>query len=386
MRFHAITPSVIWFLAAVASGLLSGAEPSADKADAPDLYRIWAADKKVGFIDKTGQVVIEPQFNWAYEFSEGMCQVMLPGKEGYIDATGKLVIEIDTHDDRPFRCGVAVVCTGKRTGILDRKGNVIDCPFDWMEEFSEGLSAVAVYEKPAEEKSPPPLWRQRKWGFVDTSGNLVIPIQYTAVGSFSDGLAPVYVGGADLMCTGLSGGKWGYINREGQTVIKPQFKTAASFSEGLAVVSFDDVNYGWIDTSGKFAIKLRRLTIASSFHDGVARIRGESGYVPGWNDFGYITKGGEVFLHPVFDASADPFSEGLAGAREKPTWDEENKKWIQGKWGYVDKQGNWMIHPQFTHVRPFRGGIARVQGNRQLAYIDKTARVIWSGDLAPSSK
>jgi len=388
MRSIAMKPLAFLLLVATAGVLLPGAEPAADKADAPDMYRIWV-DKKVGFIDKAGRVVIEPQFTWAYEFSEGLCQVNVPGKEGYIDASGNWAIEIDTHDDRPFRCGVAVMCTGKRTGIVDRTGHVIDCPFDWMQEFSEGHSAIAVYEKPVDAESDANKafrWRQQKWGFVDTAGKLVIPIEYTAAGSFSEGLAPVYVGGADAMCTGLSGGKWGYINQKGEMVIKPQFSTAGGFSEGLATVSFDGQNYGWIDKTGKFAIKMRRLSIALPFHDGVARIRGYKDSVPGWNDFGYITKEGEVFVHPVFAGSIEPFSEGLAEARQKPTWDAEKNEWIPGKNGYVDKQGNWVIQSQFTYTRPFRGGLAYVQTQRQAACIDKTGRVVWSVDIAPVMK
>lgn len=376
-------PALLLFL--VATRTVAAVEPPAPKAEESDLYRIWV-NKKVGFIDRSGRVVIEPKFNWAYDFSEGLCQANLAGKEGYIDRKGNWAFEIDTHDDRPFRCGVAVVCTGKRTGIVDRTGRVIDCPFDWLEQFSEGLSAVYVYNKSLYADSDPKKafeWRQRKCGFVNTSGKLVIPLEYTAAEPFSEGLAPVNVGGSDAMCTGLSGGKWGYINAKGEMAIKPQFTRAGEFSEGLAVVSYDGQNYGWIDKTGKFAIKMRRLTIATSFRDGVARIRGAPDSVPGGKDFGYIATDGEVFVHPVFNACTSPFSEGLAEARERPTWDAEKKDWIQGKYGFVDKRGTWVIEPQFTHTRPFRGGLAYVSKDGEMAYIDKEGRVIWSSSQVP---
>jgi WG repeat protein len=366
MRFRALLALVIWFSAPIASAFLLGSEPGADNTETPDLYRIWSADKKVGFIDKTGRVVIQPQFTWAYEFSEGLCQVMLPDKTGgYIDTTGKLVIEIDTHDDHPFRCGVTVVRTGKKTGILDRTGRFIDCPFDLIDEFSEGLAAVGVYEKPADEKSNP-LWRQSKWGFVDTRGKLVTPIEYTAARSFSAGLAPVYVGGSDSMCLGPQGGKWGYINRRGEMAIKPQFATATSFSEGLALVSLGGQNYGWIDTTGKFAIDVMKLRAASSFHDGVAWIVGEKLDAHRKLAMGYVTKEGKVFFHPAFHQSVGPVSEGLVVGQG-----------TEGV-GYLDLRGDWVIEPRFSSAEPFRGGLALVEMEGQLAYIDKTGRVIWS--------
>ena len=386
MRSQAIQSLLFLPLLLTPTAPVPEAEPGAENAAAPNLYRIWV-DRKVGFIDRSGRVVIEPQFTWAYEFSEGLCQVNLPDKkEGYIDTSGKLVIEIDTHDDRPFRCGVAVVCTGKRTGILDHTGRVVDCPFDWMEEFSEGLSAVFVYEKRAHEKSGPLTWRQRKWGFADTTGKLVVPMQYTAAGSFSEGLAPIYVGGADLMCTGLSDGHWGYINRDGEIVIKPQFKVAESFSEGLALVSLDGMNYGWIDKSGTFAIKMMRLTSASSFHEGVAWIWGAKDSVPGRNDWGYVTKEGETFFHPAFHRSFGPLSEGLVVAQGTSTSDAANGKLTSRGLGYVDSRGSWVLKPQFSHAQPFRGGLAFVQTEGEMAYIDKSGRVIWSADIAPTAK
>jgi hypothetical protein len=388
MCFRFLNVVCVTVLCSFANSPVRGEERAAEKPDVPDLYRIWV-EKKIGFIDRSGRVVIQPQFNWAYDFSEGLAQANVVGKEGYIDRTGNWAFEIDTHDDRPFRCGVAVVCTGKRTGIVDRTGQVIDCPFDWMNEFTEGLAGVAVYEKTDVTKTAETQFlgfRPRKWGFVDSAGKLVIPVKFTAVGSFSAGLAPVYLGGREEMCTGLHGGKWGYINREGELVIKPQFNSAGNFSEGLAVVSFDGKNYGWIDKGGKFAIKMRRLTIAMPFHDGVAWIRGAPDSLPGWNDFGYIAKDGNVFVHPAFRASIGPFSEGLAEAREPATWNAEKSDWTQGKYGYVDKRGKWVIEPQFTHTRPFRSGLASVQKDEKMAYIDVTGRVVWSADRATSPK
>ncbi|MBR3455958.1 MAG: WG repeat-containing protein [Bacteroidaceae bacterium] len=48
----------------------------------------------IGFKDKTGKVVIPAQFDYAGEFSDGMCWVTKPGSDdiGYIDTTGKLVV------------------------------------------------------------------------------------------------------------------------------------------------------------------------------------------------------------------------------------------------------------------------------------------------------
>jgi len=50
-------------------------------------------DGKLGYIDKTGQIVINPQFDWASSFFEGLARVWIGGKSGYIDKAGEYVWE-----------------------------------------------------------------------------------------------------------------------------------------------------------------------------------------------------------------------------------------------------------------------------------------------------
>ncbi len=70
-----------------------------------------------------------------------------------------------------------------------------------------------------------------KWGYIDTTGKLVIEPKYWQVGPFSEGLAWVEV---------EKGGKRGFVNRKGELVIKPRFDTAWDFRDGLAHVSIDN--------------------------------------------------------------------------------------------------------------------------------------------------
>ena len=65
--------------------------------------------KKYGFIDKSGKVVIEPQFDDVGPFSEGFAGVEKDGKWGFIDKSGKVVIEPQFDDAEPFSEGLAKV-------------------------------------------------------------------------------------------------------------------------------------------------------------------------------------------------------------------------------------------------------------------------------------
>ncbi|MBK9106789.1 MAG: WG repeat-containing protein, partial [Saprospiraceae bacterium] len=51
-----------------------------------------AVDGKYGFIDKTGKIVINLQFDKASDFKEGMARVAVDDKSGFIDKSGNIVI------------------------------------------------------------------------------------------------------------------------------------------------------------------------------------------------------------------------------------------------------------------------------------------------------
>ena len=50
-------------------------------------------DSKWGFININGTITIEPRFDYALGFSEGLAGVQINNKWGYIDSTGQILIE-----------------------------------------------------------------------------------------------------------------------------------------------------------------------------------------------------------------------------------------------------------------------------------------------------
>jgi hypothetical protein len=86
---------------------------------------------KLGFIDKTGRVVIEPLFRETSGFSEGLAAVKIIGNDGryvwgYIDRAGKFAVTPQFTQARPFAGGLAQVTTpdGKEL-LIDGSGKVI---------------------------------------------------------------------------------------------------------------------------------------------------------------------------------------------------------------------------------------------------------------------
>ncbi len=47
---------------------------------------------KFGYINKSGKIIINPQFDYAYNFEEGFAIVMINQKLGFIDKSGKTAV------------------------------------------------------------------------------------------------------------------------------------------------------------------------------------------------------------------------------------------------------------------------------------------------------
>ena len=89
-------------------------------------------EKRGYFAKNTGKVVIEPKYNHAWIFSEGLASVEENGYIKFIDATGKVVIDkkmayIPDMDGYVFHGGYCVVNTddGEQYGLMDRTGNIV---------------------------------------------------------------------------------------------------------------------------------------------------------------------------------------------------------------------------------------------------------------------
>lgn len=150
------------------------------------------------------------------------------GKYGYIDKTGKVVIKPQFDNTMGFNEGLAATSIGKKYGYIDTKGNwVIKPQFDFTYMFSDGLAMVEI---------------NKKKGWIDKKGRMVIEPQEfekTAIG-FREGRLAV-----------MKNGKWGYIDKTGRMVVEAKFDEAKEFSGGVAQVVTAGHQHHWIDASGR---------------------------------------------------------------------------------------------------------------------------------------
>jgi DNA-binding transcriptional regulator/RsmH inhibitor MraZ len=334
----------------------------------PGLHPVADAGGKWGFIDRTGRFRIPPRYSGAGQFSEGVAYVWLwdgeRRREGVVDVNGRFT-ELPAANDFAFifHDGLARFQTPlgqeRKYGYMDKAGRVvIPAQFHDSGHFSEGLAWVSVL-------------KERNWlyGFIDKTGRMVIEPQFVYQPcDFVDGLAKV-VGQATS----------GFIDREGRLRIEVGAEQSGDFfSEGLLpVVQGDPARGVYLKRDGRVALEIplwqnrtarqrslytiRRLQLAP-FSEGLAPVLS-------FNKLGFIDKTGRVVIEPLFRETSG-FSEGLAAVKIIGS----DGQYV---WGYVDRAGAFAITPQFRQAQPFAGGLARVMaadGKEQL--IDGTGKVI----------
>jgi hypothetical protein len=137
---------------------------------------------KTGFMDRTGKIVIEPQFEDAEDFSEGLAPVKVHSEDttwcprepsgsrkgftnkwGYIDKTGKLVIPPQFESAAPFSEGLGAIQNCDEAFFIDKAGKkVVVGDFRYASSFAGGLARVDLMRGS--------VWL---WGYIDKSGKMI---------------------------------------------------------------------------------------------------------------------------------------------------------------------------------------------------------------------
>jgi hypothetical protein len=303
--------------------------------------------------------------------------VVFTGCEAGGDATVTTVPATEWTGPPPKAPVLFPVRENDKWGYIDTTGTVVvGFQYDDARDFSDGMAAVKVGST---------------WGYIDESGAMIIAPQFFDGLAFSNDRAGAYSPSRDI----------GYIDKSGQVVIpdSPDWLAGGQFSEGLAGVELKE-GYGFIDTSGRLVLRFAQATSLGDFREGLAvvRIGHECGYVDRTGkfviqpQFGYATefsngvamvqygygraalidKTGRVQRRLAEYNQAGPVSEGRIAVYQGELLDDASS------WGYIDASGTRVIPPQFHFAWEFEGGLARVEEkNGKLAYIDLLGNYVW---------
>ncbi|MCX6352033.1 MAG: WG repeat-containing protein [Bacteroidetes bacterium] len=217
---------------------------------------------KWGFMDKQGNMKINPQFDYYKSFCNGLAPVAIMNKDkgnymwGYINKKGELAINHQFNRAEGFSEDLALVYDGKKYGYIDKDGKyVINPQFDEAGDFKNGLAKIS---------------QGSMTGFIDKTGKIVINPQFAGALNFSVDNATALVFSSDKKC--------GYIDKEGKYKINPQFEDGSNFYGDVAFIRTGD-KWGIIDNEGKFIVNpqydrincdvdnFRNLSVESDYFD-----------------------------------------------------------------------------------------------------------------------
>lgn len=91
----------------------------------PRQFQLIHAGGQYGFRSDEGDVVIDPRFQNAWYFSDGLARVMIDSLWGFIDRSGEIVIEPRYDLAWDFQNGLALVMVDGKYGYIDRQGSFV---------------------------------------------------------------------------------------------------------------------------------------------------------------------------------------------------------------------------------------------------------------------
>ena len=230
--------------------------------------------------------------------------------------------------------------------------------------------------------------KQTGWGIMDVNGQPILDYQYIKIENFGRNLLKLqtksqYITSLDEngnatfskyerqgkfiegLCRVAKRNKqgeirWGYINKELEEVIPIGFRQARDFAEGWASVA-DSSGWYFINTKGETVLRLHKaIKDVGNFHEDVAWVKIGSFY-------GYVDREGAFVLRPKYN-KADDFSFGVA------------RVFLDKKATLIDKSGSFVVGAnEYTTIKPMsQYGLAVVQkrGRRLMGLIDYNGKVI----------
>ncbi len=341
-----------------------------------------------GLYDLNGKQVLPHDFESIDGFYCGRAIVKKKGKYGVIDETGMELFYTEYGRIDRFYNDYAIVYKNHengdiKVGIIDKKGlEVVPAIYQWLDQvynFSEGLAAVA---------------QNRKYGFVDTKGKVVIPFKYDNVNSFQNGIAKVWVNGWRNVA---------YINRNGEEIIPPIFeainqsnlrryhnkfiiglKDSAHYvfdysGKEIALLQYETVGefneykksflvsknnkWGTLDSNLQVEIPIEYEFLETIFPDKIAATKnGKIGFI---NHEGKVISSFEYdWISPFMDDYIKKYENGLA------------KVGISGKNGLINGYGKLIIPVIYDEIQDFSHGLAVVKRDNKYGFVDLKGKEI----------
>lgn len=320
--------------------------------------------KVYGFIDKSGNLAVQPKYDAVLGFSEGLAGVLYLKKWGFVDQSGTEVVPPKFYGVSSFRDGLAIVRDeNENCGYIDKTGKqVIDIKYKAASDFSDGLAVVEkedgffLIDKTGKETlklaDAKGVGAKKSFDGIERPGDRYL--SFTSVSTdylfpFRDGLLSIY----------RAENNYAFVGSDGAVkfpVASPYLEWFGVSSEGIVPVVYSNAeterlksNFGEDKVSGNLECNFIDSEGKSAFR------------VDGW---------------------IQPFSEGLAGVK-RAIKDVPSEKW---QWEFINTKFETAIPAKFENVSPFEGGVAWVKVAADTPGFESFKDTNWQGYIDTTGK
>ncbi len=191
---------------------------------------ILQKDNLSRMIDSTGKEIIPLKYGFIRFEGEGMFRVSQGGKIGYINIEGKIIVPPRFEDCGSFHNGMTWVKEKGKFRLINLEGKFITSEYydgaqDTGEWIRDSMMCVTI---------------NKKQGFVDVHGKIVVPLIYEQA----------YIGNRNLILV-QKDSLWGIRDIQGNEILAPAYSHFSGFIEG----------YSWVTKKGN------NLILDSLFHE-----------------------------------------------------------------------------------------------------------------------
>lgn len=325
--------------------------------------KLWPVktNGKWGYVNRNGQVVIEPRFSSAHPFRGGLARVSfdpprggtmagvrLPdiyGPYGFIDDTGTLIVEAIYSDVGDFTGGLAVVHGYNEWFFVDETGKEIRAP--WMAQWE-----------------PNPVWARYSPRSAD--------VECTVFG----GVAQLRNSNREVRLISLS------ESVAGKTVLRGRDYTQVSLTPAGIIMSLEGYKRQYFDYSGNQMSETVFLEKDRWWDDP---------FVPDCLNFGLESAKPN---NCRFRSRDYPPSELTPRKYDYAGYFHEQRAVVveNGKWGFIAPDGSYVVRPSFDYARGYDGGLAVVYVGvnpifdedwaghlpaAKIGYVDWDGKMVW---------
>lgn len=359
---HSIKEVSVIFIAALIFTCVSCKQDSSSHSEEESAYMAdyESPSDHWGFIDTTGNLAIDAEYDDAGPFSEGLAAINKDGKWGYINKEGKIVIEPIYKSAWAFHEGFArVLPFDGPDRFINKKGESMKAE-NWAaaDDFAEGRARVKV---------------GNSFGYIDASGQLIIQPIYTRGWNFGNGISVVEYQE-----------KLGVIDPQGKYVLQPEYdqiKKSASDKILLCRKDEDAIAY---DHQGKKLLEIKKAKLTDSNGSLISVREGNHMFLLGITDqvkksdnyaniiyleqdlWAAKTDSGYVLLnHEGNRVNSNHYTQINKFSEDFAAYSKEDY------WGYLDINGKELTGEVFGLAWDYREGFARAAFKEGIAFIDR---------------